>query len=502
MTMLETDLSRLDRKTRAFLDSKHGNFIDGTGRPTAKGGTIPVYDPSSGKPISAIAAGTAEDIGSAVAAAKKALSSPAWGGLHPDERERLIHRLADLVEANAGLLAELEIIDNGMTGHFARNLNVGGSIAVLRYMAGWPSKISGRTVDLGLPIPGSKYFAATVREPVGVVGAIIPWNVPLMLAIWKIAPALAAGCTIVVKPAEDACLSVLKLAELVAEAGFPPGVVNVVTGYGAEAGEALVKHPDVAKISFTGSTVTGKRIGALASGALKKVTLELGGKSPTIVFADAELDRAAAGAADLIFLNSGQVCVAGSRLFVERKALDQVVDAVSKRAASLKVGPGLDTTTEIGPLVSARQQKRVQSYVDGARLAGATLAAGGQAVDSGGYYVRPTVVVDVKPDMAVVQEEIFGPVLSVMPFDDIEEVIAMANNTVYGLAATVWTTNLKKAHMLIPRIKAGYVAINSDAVPHTALPQGGFKQSGVGKDLGAESLDGFLDTKTVLIRYD
>jgi phenylacetaldehyde dehydrogenase len=502
MNMLETDFSRINRATRAFLERGPAHYIGGRFVPAVKGGTIAMLDPSSGKPISTIAAGTAEDIDAAVAAAKEALGAPAWGGLAPDGRERLINRLADLVEANADLIAELEILDNGMTTHFARNLNVGGSIGVLRYMAGWPSRITGRTIPVGLPIPGSKYFAATVREPVGVVGAVIPWNVPFMMAIWKIAPALAAGCTVVVKPAEDACLSVLKLAELVGEAGFPPGVVNIVTGYGSEAGDALVKHPDVAKISFTGSTVTGKRIGALASGALKKVTLELGGKSPTIVFADAELDRAAAGASDLIFLNSGQVCVAGSRLFVERKALDQVVDAVSKRANSLKMGPGIDPSTELGPLVSARQQQRVQSYIEGARSAGATLVAGGQSTDGGGFYVRPTVAVDVKPDMKVVQEEIFGPVLSVMPFDDLEEVIAMANNTVYGLAATVWTRDLKKTHELIPRLKAGYVAVNTDAVPHWALPQGGFKQSGVGKDLGAESVDGCLDTKTVLVRYD
>jgi phenylacetaldehyde dehydrogenase len=502
MNVHETDFSRVNRETRAFLDRTPAHFINGRFVAPVRGGTIEVVDPSSGKRISAIAAGTAEDIDQAVAAAKAALQAPEWGGLSPDARERLIHRLADLVELNADAIAELEILDNGMTTSFARNLNVGGAINVLRYMAGWPSKITGRTIPVGLPIPGSKYFAATVREPVGVVGAVIPWNVPFMMAIWKIAPALAAGCTIVVKPAEDACLSVLKLAELVAEAGFPPGVVNIVTGYGAEAGDALVKHPDVAKISFTGSTVTGKRIGALASGSLKKVTLELGGKSPTIVFADAELDRAAAGAADLIFLNSGQVCVAGSRLFVERKALDQVVDAVAKRASSLKMGPGIDPATELGPLVSARQQQRVQSYIEGAKSAGATVLSGGQEVAGGGFYVRPTIAVDVKPDMALVQEEIFGPVLSVMPFDDLEEVVAMANSTVYGLAATVWTRDLKKSHELIPRLKCGYVAVNTDAVPHWALPQGGFKQSGVGKDLGAESVDGCLDTKTVLVRYD
>jgi len=502
MTALETDFSRVSGASRAFLERAPAHFIDGQFVAAVKGGTIATVDPSSGKPISAIAAGTAEDIDAAVAAAKRALSSSAWAGLAPDGRERLMHRLADLIEENIDAIAEIEILDNGMTANFARNLNVGGSINVLRYMAGWPSKITGRTIPVGLPIPGSKYFAATVHEPVGVVGAIIPWNVPFMMAIWKIAPALAAGCTVVVKPAEDACLSVLKLGELVAKAGFPPGVVNIVTGYGAEAGDALVKHPDVAKISFTGSTVIGKRIGALASGALKKVTLELGGKSPTIVFADAELDRAAAGASDLIFLNSGQVCVAGSRLFVERKALDQVVDAVSKRANSLKIGPGLDPATELGPLVSARQQQRVQSYIEGAKSAGATLVAGGQSIDSGGFYVRPTIAVDVKSDMQVVQEEIFGPVLSVMPFDDLEEVIAMANNTVYGLAATVWTRDLKKMHEIVPRLKCGYVAVNTDAVPHWALPQGGVKQSGVGKDLGAESVDSCLETKTLLVRYD
>jgi phenylacetaldehyde dehydrogenase len=413
-----------------------------------------------------------------------------------------MHRLADLIERDAGLLAELEIVDNGMTAHFARNLNIAGAIGVLRYMAGWPSKITGRTVSLGVPIPGSQFFAATVREPVGVVGAIIPWNVPFMSALWKLAPALAAGCTIVIKPAEDACLSVLKLAELIAEAGFPPGVVNVVTGTGIAAGDPLVRHPDVAKISFTGSTVTGRRIGALASGELKKVTLELGGKSPNIVFADADLDRAATGAADLIFLNSGQVCVAGSRLLVERRALDQVVDKVAGLAAALKIGPGLDIDSQIGPLVSARQQARVRGYVDGAKAAGATLLTGADPVDSSGFYVRPTVIVDVRHDMQVVQEEIFGPVLAVMPFDDIEEAIALANQTAYGLAATIWTNDLKKTHTLIPRLKCGFVAVNSDAIPHPALPQGGFKQSGVGKDLGAEAIDGCLDTKTVLIRYD
>jgi phenylacetaldehyde dehydrogenase len=502
MNAMETDFGRLDARTLRFFERTPAHFIGGSWVVAASGKTLPVVDPSSGKPVSAIAAGDAQDIDRAVAAARAALESPAWSKLSPDRRERLMHRLADLIEANVDLLAELEVVDNGMTSHFARNLNIAGAIGVLRYMAGWPSKIAGRTVSLGLPIPGSEFFAATVREPVGVVGAIVPWNVPFMSTMWKIAPALAAGCALVVKPAEDACLSVLKLAELIAQAGFPPGVVNVVTGAGVDAGEPLVRHPDVAKISFTGSTVTGQRIGALASGGLKKVTLELGGKSPNIIFADAELERAAAAAADLIFLNSGQVCVAGSRLLVQRRAYDQVVDAVARRASSLTIGAGQDSASEIGPLVSARQQARVRGYVDGASAAGAAILTGGAPVDSSGFYVRPTVIVGVRQDMPVVQEEIFGPVVAAMPFDDVEEAVALANGTSYGLAATVWTQNLKTTHALIPRLKCGFVAVNSDAIPHPALPQGGYKQSGVGKDLGAEAVDGCLDTKTVLIRYD
>jgi phenylacetaldehyde dehydrogenase len=502
VTAYETDFARLDRRTVEFLRRTPAHFIDGRWQQAASGRTIDVLDPSSAKSISAIAAGTAADIDSAVAAAKAALESPAWKGLSPDRRERLIHRLADLVEANIDLLTELEVVDNGMTAHFARNLALAGAVGVLRYMAGWPSKIAGRTVDMGLPIPGSKYFAATVREPVGVVAAIVPWNVPMMTTIWKLAPALAAGCTVVIKPAEDACLSVLKLAELVAEAGFPPGVVNVVTGTGLEAGEPLVTHPDVAKISFTGSTGTGRRIGALASGQLKKVTLELGGKSPNIIFADADLDRAAAAASDLIYLNSGQVCVAGSRLYVQRQVLDRVVDTVTRKAASLQLGSGFDPATEIGPLVSARQMARVRAYVDDARAEGATVLTGGEPVDASGFFVRPAVVVDVRQDMKLVQEEVFGPVLAVMPFDDLDEVVELANDTAYGLAATVWTQNLRTTHEMIDRLKAGFVAINTDAVPHPALPQGGFKQSGVGKDLSAEAVESCLDTKTVLIRYD
>ncbi|HEY1720653.1 MAG TPA: aldehyde dehydrogenase family protein [Magnetospirillaceae bacterium] len=502
MGKLDNDLSRLGRSTRAFLDKGGMHFIDGALTKPGSGQALDVRDPSSGKVISSLSAGTASDIDQAVTAAKRALSALAWHGLSPADRERLITRLADLCEANIDQLAELEIVDNGMPAGFARNLNVAGAIGVLRYMAGWPTKIAGRTISMGMPIPGSAFFAATVKEPVGVVGAITPWNVPLMSAIWKIAPALAAGCTVVLKPSEEACLSVLRLAELIAEAGFPPGVVNIVTGTGPEAGEALVRHPDVSKISFTGSNPVGRRIGALATGDLKKVTLELGGKSPNVVFADADLDRAADAAAQLIFMNSGQVCVAGSRLYVQRAAYDQVVDRVVARAKSLRIGPGLAADTELGPLVSAKQQSRVLGYVDEAKAQGATLLTDNPRLEADGYYVRPTVVAGTRADMRIVQEEVFGPVLAVMPFDDMEEAITLANQTVYGLAATIWTRDLKKAHTMLPRITCGYVAVNSDAIPYPGLPHGGRKQSGIGRDLGEEAVEGCLEVKSYLVRYD
>ncbi|WP_412065634.1 aldehyde dehydrogenase family protein [Rhizobium sp. SYY.PMSO] len=455
-------------------------------------------DPTSGREISSLVAGDASDVDTAVAAAKLAFETT-WGRFGPFERERCLALLADLVEMNADLLVELETLDVGMPLSVARHLNVHGTARCIRYMAGWPSKISGRTVDVGLPIPDSEFFGFTRKEPVGVVGAIVPWNAPLMLAAWKIAPALAAGCTIVLKPSEDACLSVLALAGLAREAGIPDGVINVVTGTGRQAGEALVRHPDVSKISFTGSTATGVMLARTAAAGLKKVSLELGGKSPQILFGDADFDWCLPLIANSIFLNSGQVCVAGSRLYVERKGLDQAIDGLTRYARSLRVGPSLAAETEIGPLINARQKSKVMGFLKQARSEGADFEDDPD-IDSAGHFVRPTIVFNASQQMSIVREEVFGPVLPIVPFDDFDEAIHLANDSAFGLSSCIWTNDLRTAHRLIPRIKSGRVAVNTDPLPYPSLPEGGRKASGYGRDLGEEAIEGYLETKAVLIR--
>lgn len=497
MAIASNAYDRLSSPTRAFLDRQHGHFIDGQWQ--ASGAMLAVLDPSSARQVGSIAAAGEAEIDAAVNAAHQALACPVWRDLPSLERERLILRLAALVERDAGMLAELESVDNGMPLAFA-GINVGGAAGVLRYMAGWASKIAGDTLDVKMPFPGSQFFAYTAREPVGVVAAIVPWNVPLMMAVWKLAPALAAGCTVVLKPAEDASLTALALAGLVAEAGFPAGVVNVVTGLGGVAGEALVRHPLVSKVSFTGSTTTGKHINRLATESLKKVTLELGGKSPTIVFDDADLEQAIVGAANAIFTNAGQICVAGSRLYVQRGIFDQVVEGVARRADSLVLGAGLDPATQLGPLINARQQARVQGYIERARDGGASLLTRRGSPQADGFFVAPAVLADVRQSDALVQEEIFGPVLAVLPFDDLDEAAALANDSAYGLAASVWSSNLTRVHQIVPRLKCGKVSVNTEGFPYPALPEGGTKQSGFGRDLGREGLDGYLQTKTVLVR--
>lgn len=497
MTIASNDYAHLGHTTRTFLDRQHGHYINGGW--VMPQSTLAVIDPSSARPVSAIGAGTATDVDAAVQAAHAAFSSTIWKTMPALERERLILRLADLIEQHAGLLAELECVDNGMPLGFA-GINVGAAAGVLRYMAGWASKIVGDTVEVKMPFPSSQFFAYTSREAVGVVGAIVPWNVPLMMAIWKLAPALTAGCTVVLKPAEDASLTALALAELIGQAGFPPGVVNIVTGPGREAGEALVRHPLVSKISFTGSTATGKHINRLATDSLKKVTLELGGKSPTIVFDDADLQQAIIGAANAIFTNSGQICVAGARLYVQRGVFEQVLEGVARHADSLVLGAGLDPASQLGPLINARQQAHVQGYIHRASAKGATLVTRRTTPEADGYFVAPTVLANVRQSDALVQEEIFGPVLAVLPFDDLEEAAVLANDTPYGLAASVWSNSLSRVHQLVPQLKCGKVSVNTEGFPHPALPEGGTKQSGFGRDLGWESLDSYLDTKTVLVR--
>jgi phenylacetaldehyde dehydrogenase len=501
MDLLANDFTRLSASTRRTLDRGGRLLIGGEWAASASGSSLDVVDPSSGNPVSSLAAGGAADIDAAVAAAKAAFQGKAWGGLAPSERERLLLRLADLLEHNATGVTELESVDVGMPIWMARKLDLGGTLAAIRYMAGWPTKIAGRTATVGVPIPDSAFFGYTVREPVGVVGAIIPWNVPLMLAAWKLAPVLAADCTLVLKPSEEASLSVLALGRLIEEAGFPPGVVNIVTG-GAEAGMALVRHPDVAKITFTGSTVTGQAIARIAAETTKKLTLELGGKSPQLLFADADLDRAIPGIAVAIFLNSGQVCVAGSRLYLDRRIHAEAVERLERHIGALRIGPGLADDTVIGPLVSRRQQDRVQGFISEAAAEGVSVLTGRATLpDAGGFYVAPTLVADARQDMRIVREEVFGPVLTVIPFDDFDEALSLANDTPYGLSACVWTESLPTALAAVEGLKTGKVAVNSDPMPYPAPPEGGRKASGYGRDLGEEAVASFLETKSVLMRW-
>jgi len=406
-------------------------------------------------------------------------------------------KLADLMEQHAEELAQLETLDNGKPITVARAADVPLSIDLFRYMAGWTTKIEGNTIPLSAP---GTYFAYTLREPVGVVAQIIPWNFPLLMAAWKLGPALAAGCTIILKPAVETTLSALLLGELIQEAGFPEGVVNILTGNGPLAGGPLAAHPDVDKVAFTGSTEVGKMIVQAAIGNLKKVSLELGGKSPSVVLNDADPELAIKGAAHAIFFNHGQCCCAGSRLYVEDKAFDKIVAGVADEAKKIKLGPGMDASTEMGPLVSNEQFRRVTGYLDIGTAEGARALCGGKRYGEQGYFVEPTVLVDVKQDMQVVQEEIFGPVLVAQPFKDIEDVLSKANDSIYGLGGGIWTNDLSKAHRIAAALHTGTVWINCYDVFDAALPFGGYKQSGWGREMGHEVLENYTEVKSVCIR--
>jgi phenylacetaldehyde dehydrogenase len=420
----------------------------------------------------------------------------------PSERGRIIWKIGDLILDHLEELAQLESLDNGKPISVARVADVPLSADMFHYMAGWATKIEGDTISVSVPYaPGAQFHAYTVKEPVGVVGQIIPWNFPLLMAAWKLAPALACGCTIVLKPAEETPLSALRLGELIQEAGVPDGVVNIVTGLGVAAGAPLAAHPDVDKIAFTGSTEVGRMIvKASETSNLKKVSLELGGKSPNIVLADADLETAIPGAANSIFFNHGQCCAAGSRLFVQEKVFDKVTEGVSQVASKMKLGPGLDPTTEMGPMVSRDQFERVMGYLEAGASEGARATAGGKRRGDKGYFVEPTVFVDTKPEMKICAEEIFGPVVTATPFKDVDEaLVAAANNTVYGLASGIWTKDLSKAHMLASKLQAGTVWINCYNIFDAALPFGGYKQSGWGREMGHEVLKNYLETKSVCI---
>ncbi|HKY60405.1 MAG TPA: aldehyde dehydrogenase family protein [Gemmatimonadota bacterium] len=473
---------------RLFIDNE---WVDADG-----GKTFEVVNPARAELLTEVAEGDRADVDRAVQAARRAFESDEWRRMAPRQRARILLEIARIMEERKDELARVETLQNGKP-FFESGIDVDMTIETFEYYAGWTTKVEGETVPLSVP----HQFGYTLREPVGVVGAIVPWNFPLNLASWKVAPALAVGCTVVLKPASETPLTALLLGEIAAEAGLPAGVLNVVPGAGRTAGEALVAHPDVDKIAFTGSTEVGRRIAKTAADTVKRVTLELGGKSPNIVFADADLPFAAKGAINGIFYGKGEVCAAGSRLLVEQSAHDALVSQVADGAGKLKIGDPFEKGVRIGAVVSEKQMQSVLGYIEKGMAEGAkVVAGGGRAEDAGpGYFVQPTVFDEVTPTMTIAREEIFGPVLATLSFGDVDEAIALANDSPYGLAAAVWTRDIKKAHYVAQRLQAGTVWINTYNLYDAAMPFGGYKASGYGRDLGRVALDGYTQTKSVWV---
>lgn len=488
-------LNTLKPKVKAFLEEVNGFYIDGQYVTAQSGQTFDVLNPATEEVIAKVSQADESDIDLAVQAARKAFDEGQWTKMEAAERSRIIYKFADLLEEHREELAQLEALDNGKPYQQALEDDIEGTIEHFRYYAGWATKIFGKTTNVS-----PEYATYTVHESVGVVGQIIPWNYPLLMAAWKLGSALAAGCTVVLKPAEDTPLSILYAAKLFKEAGFPDGVVNIVSGPGSVVGNALVTHPQVNKVAFTGSTETGKEIMRKAADDVKAVTLELGGKSPAIVLEDADLETTLDGVFDGTMYNHGQNCSATTRIFVHRSLYDEVLDKLKKKAEETVVGPGLDSATDMGPLVSEKQMNTVLGYIEKGKEEGARLITGGKRTGDQGYFVEPTIFADVEDHMTIAREEIFGPVMSVFVFDEVEEVIQRANDSEYGLAASVWTENIKKGHYIASKLESGTVWVNDFGLELETMPFGGYKHSGIGREMGGDyGISNYVEVKSIFV---